>query len=328
VLAFGSPFGYFQFSVTRGIVSAVNRPNPYSDNARKPGGFIQTDAAINPGNSGGALINAQGRLIGINTMILTGGGATFGEAGNIGIGFAVPSNLAKQVMDQLQKTGKVSRGYLGATLQSLTGDLAPQFGLKEPKGALITKVEPNGPGDKAGLKMGDVIVAIDGKPVTGSDDATLAIISHAPGSSVKLDIMHDGKPKSLTVTLGERPTGLDWGSGRNQSGDDGDDNDSDNGSGTTATMRGISVQNLTPQIAEQVGVPANTQGVVVTSVDPSSPAADALGDGQGIVIMAVDRKPIHNVSEFRRYMSEAKGKPVLLTINAGGQTGFTVVQPQ
>ncbi|HEY7210330.1 MAG TPA: Do family serine endopeptidase [Bryobacteraceae bacterium] len=325
--AIGNPF-HQDHTVTMGIVSAKGRQLP--GESTRIQNFIQTDAAINPGNSGGALINAQGRLIGINTMILTGGGSSMfgGEGGNIGIGFAVPANMAKQVMDQIEKTGKVSRGYMGALLGNLTPDLAPQFGLKDAKGALISQVTPGGPAEKAGLKMGDVVTAINGKPVNDANDLTLAVISQAPGSTVKLDVVRDSKPKSLTVTLGERQTGLDWDKKNNQSDDNDNDNSDDTASSGSATVRGIAVQNLTPEIADQVSVPAGTKGVVITDVDQGSPAADAAGIGRGVIIIAVDRKPVTNVSEFRQYMNEAKGKAVLLTLNAGGQTGFTVVQPQ
>ncbi len=204
--AIGNPFNQ-EHTVTMGIVSAKGR---HLEGMAHIQDFIQTDAAINPGNSGGALINARGELIGINTMILTGGSSFGGEAGNVGIGFAVPSNLAKQVMDQIEKSGKVSRGYMGVTLQSVTPELAPQFGLKEAKGAIVNQVSPGEPGEKAGLKMGDVITGIDGRPVQGSDDLTMDVISHAPGSSVTLDIIRDNQPMKITVTLGTRPGGIDW----------------------------------------------------------------------------------------------------------------------
>src|SRR5205085_1818267 len=172
--------------------------------------FIQTDAAINHGNSGGALINARGEMIGMNTAILSGGTGFGEEGGNVGIGFAVPSNLAKSVMDQITKSGKVSRGYMGVSLQSLTPDLAQQFGLKDSHGAIVGDVTPGAPGAKAGLKTGDVITAIDGKRVQGSDDLTMDVISHSPGSTVGLDIVRNGQPMKINVTLGTRPGGIDW----------------------------------------------------------------------------------------------------------------------
>ncbi len=318
--AIGNPFGQ-DHTVTMGIVSAKNRhleAGTYLQN------FIQTDAAINPGNSGGALINARGELIGMNTMILTGGGGSFGgEAGNIGIGFAVPSNLAKSVMEQIEKTGKVSRGYLGVTLQSVNAENAPLLGLKEPHGAIIGDVTPNGPGAKAGLKSGDVITAIDGKQVQGMDDTTMDVVSREPGSTVTLDIMRDGHPMTLKATLGTRPGGVNW----NQSGsNNSNEPDNDNGTEGNTSARGISVENLTPDLAQQIGVPSSTHGVVVDSVDAASPAADSVA--RGVVISAVDRKPVNNVNDFKRLMSQAEGKAVLLTVVTPNGTLFTVVQPK
>ncbi len=324
--AIGNPFSQ-DHTVTMGIVSAKGRKLEGQTHIQD---FIQTDAAINPGNSGGALINAQGQLIGINTMILTGGGSPFGggEGGNVGIGFAVPSNMAKQVMDQIEKNGKVSRGYLGATLGTITPELAPQFGLKDAKGALVDSVADNGPAKKAGLQMGDVITAIDGKSVKGSDDLTMDVIAMSPGSSAKLDVMRNGKPMQLTVALGQRPNAVDWDQKKPGGNDNGDNGDNDNGSaGNNVTARGITVENLTPEIAQQINIPASTKGVVVDDVDQSSPAADANALGKGAVILAVNRQPVSNVGEFKRLMNQANGKAVLLTVNVGGQTAFTVVQP-
>jgi Do/DeqQ family serine protease len=320
--AIGNPFGQ-DHTVTMGIVSAKHRVlerNTYIQN------FIQTDAAINPGNSGGALINARGELIGMNTMILTGGGSSFGgEAGNIGIGFAVPSNMAKQVMDQIMKNGKVSRGYLGATLQNVTPENAPLLGLKEPHGALIADVAPGGPGDKAGLKSGDVITAMDGKRVEGSDDLTMDVISHTPGSSVSLDILRNGQPMKLTVTLGTRPGGIDWTKNNPQSGNENNGNQ-DNGTNGNVSVRGITVETLTPDLAQQVGVPPATHGVVVDDVDQSSAAAGVVG--RGTVIVAVNRHPVTSAAEFKRLMSEANGKAVLLTVNQGQGNLFVPLPAQ
>lgn len=288
--------------------------------------YIQTDASINPGNSGGALINARGELIGMNTMILTGGSSMGGEGGNVGIGFAVPSNMAKSVMDQIMKNGKVSRGYMGVTLETLTPDLAQQFGVKEGKGAVVADITPGAPGAKAGLKSGDVIIAINGKKVESSDDLTLDVISHQPGESVSLDVVRDGKPTTVQVTLGQRPTGVGWDKNNGKGGDNDGAKDGDNGADDNASVRGVTVEAITPEVAQQVGVPASTKGVVVTSVDADSPAADAVG--RGSVIVAVDRHPVATVAEFKQQMAAAKDKPVLLTVNNGGSTGFVVVQPK
>jgi serine protease Do len=318
--AIGNPFG-LEHSVTMGIISAKGRKletGTYLQN------FIQTDAAINHGNSGGALMNARGEMIGMNTAIFSGASSFGQDAGNVGIGFAVPSNMAKQVMDQIVKTGKVSRGYMGVSLQSVTPELAQQFGLKEPHGAIVGDVTAGAPGSKAGLKTGDVITAIDGKKVDGSDDLTMDVVSHAPGTTVTLDVVRNGQPTKVTVTLGTRPGGIDWNK-RNPQGENnqGEDNDSD---GNTS-IRGISVQNMTPEVAQQINLPDNVRGVVVAGVEPDSPAADKLGSG--LVITAVDRQPVNNVQDFKRLMTQAQGKSVLLTIASAGpngaQTGFTVI---
>ena len=324
--AIGNPFGQ-DHTVTMGIVSAKGR-NQLRENTVQLQDFIQTDASINPGNSGGALINARGELIGMNTMILTGGGAGFGgEAGNVGIGFAVPSNMARQVLDQLVKNGKVSRGYMGVSLQAISRDLASQFGLKNDHGAIVGDVTPGKPGDKAGLKSGDVITKIDGEEVKDSNDLTMKVTSHAPGTTVGLDVVRDGKPMKINVTLGERPTGLDWAKSGGSSGDN-DNGGSDNGTADNSSARGINVENLTPEVVQQLGLNAETKGVVVTNVDADSSAADAGGIGRGTVIVAVDRHPVTNVADFKRLMAQAQDKPVLLTTNNGGSTAFIVVQPK
>jgi serine protease Do len=310
-----------------GIVSAKGRNN-LRENTVQLQDFIQTDASINPGNSGGALINARGQLIGMNTMILTGGGAGFGgEAGNVGIGFAVPSNMARQVLDQLVKNGKVSRGYMGVSLQGMSPELASQFGLKSDHGAIVGDVTPGKPGEKAGLKSGDVIVKIDGEEVKDSNDLTMKVTSHAPGSTVSLDVIRDGKPMKINVTLGQRPTGLDWAKAPGSSGGN-DNGDNDNGSAENSSARGINVETLTPEVAQQLGLDPAPKGVVVTSIDADSSAADVGGIGRGSVIVAVDRHPVTNVADFKRLMAQAQGKPALLTTNNGGNTGFVVVQPK
>ncbi len=243
----------------------------------------------------------------------------------MGIGFAVPSNMAKQVMDQIMKNGKVSRGYMGVTLETLTPDLAQQFHVKGDHGAIVGDVTPNAPGAKAGLQSGDVITAIDGKKVDGPDDLTLDVISHAPGSTVSLDIIRNGEPMKVNVTLGQRPGGIDWNQ-TNRGGNDNNDNNDNSGNQGNVSARGINVEPLTPDLAQQIGAPAGIRGVVITSVDADSSAADNVA--RGMVITAVDRHPVSNVQDFKRLMSEAQGRPVLLTYNLDGQTGFTVVQPK
>jgi S1-C subfamily serine protease len=322
--AIGNPFGQ-SHTVTMGIVSAKGR------NLRESTGqiqdFIQTDASINPGNSGGALINARGEMIGMNTMILTGGGASFGgEAGNIGIGFAVPSNLTKQVMDQLVKGGKVSRGYIGVLLQGVSPEVAQQFGLKDTHAAIITQVDPGKPGAKAGLQVGDAIVGIDGQKIEDSNDLTLKVTEHTPGSTVALDVIRNGQPMKINVTLGQRPTAANFGEPGNQ-GDNGD-NGSGNGAepNVSKSAYGLTVETLTSDLAQQLQRPGSTHGVVIDSVDADSPAADNVARGD--VIVGVNRHPVNNVDDFQRLMSQAHGKPVMLTVNRGGAVTFVVIQPK
>lgn len=316
--AIGNPFGY-DHTVTMGIVSAKGRSLEGQGHIQN---FIQTDAAINPGNSGGALINARGQLIGMNTAIISGGSGFGGEAGNIGIGFAVPVNLARNVMDQIIKTGKVSRGYIGVTLQPLSPELAQQFGLKDTHGAVVTDVSPSGPGEKAGLKSGDVITAINGAKVQDSNELTLAVTQHAPGETVSLDVYRNGQPQKVGVTLGQRPSGLAWAEGKQGNGEnEGGEENQQNGN---SSARGITVQPLTPDLAQQVNVPPTTKGVIVTDVDQGSAAAES-GIGQGDVITGVDRKPVATVQDFTRVMNQAQGRNVLVTVNHGGFTRFLVV---
>jgi serine protease Do len=235
--AIGNPFGIGE-TATMGIISATGRNGldieDYED-------FIQTDAAINPGNSGGALLNARGELIGINTAILSGG-----SGGNQGIGFAIPINMAKYVMDQILKHGKVVRGYMGVGIQEVTPDLARAFNVPVEKGALVGNVEPNGPGAKAGLQRGDVIQELNGQPVTGPNDLRLTVGTMAPGTTVHLKVNRSGKSRDVNVTLGESPSGKN----------------AENAQGSTAEaspMRGVQVDELTPDILKA--------GALLTAVD-------------------------------------------------------------
>jgi serine protease Do len=315
--AIGNPFGVGQ-TVTMGIVSAKGRSLPRDGNTLFED-FIQTDAAINPGNSGGALINARGELIGINTAILTGGNSMMGgEGGNIGIGFAVPVNMAHQVMDQLVKSGKVTRGFMGARLQGITPELASQFGLKDSRGALVASVEPGKPAEKAGLKSGDVITAFNGVPVEDSNNLTLQVIQLSPGTTVTLDGVRDGKPMKWQVTLGTRPTDLEA-QGRDDSSSQGD---LEKGS---AGALGLQVENMTPDIAQELQVPSSTKGAVVSGVEEGSPAAEA-GLDRGDIIQQVNRQPVNNKADFDRLVRQGKDKSVLLLVNRGGRTLFLVVE--
>jgi serine protease Do len=302
--AIGDPFGIGE-TATMGIVSATGRNGldieDYED-------FIQTDAAINPGNSGGALVNVRGELIGINTAILSNGGG-----GNQGIGFAIPIDMARRVMDEILKHGKVVRGYLGVVIQEVTPDLGKAFHVPEGKGALIGDVTPDGPAAKAGLQKGDVIEDLNGKAVDSINDLRLQIASMAPGTVVHLKVLRNGQPRDVSLTLGELPEKA------NQAGPGGQ---SENGA-----LQGVQVENLTPSIARDLGVGSGTKGVVVTDVAPDTPAAEA-GLQRGDVIQEVNRQPLTSVSEYNRAVSRAGNQTVVLLLNRGGQTSFVVVQPE
>lgn len=303
VFAIGDPFGIGE-TATMGIVSATGRTlggsiEHYED-------FIQTDASINPGNSGGALIDIRGNLVGINTAIISGGGG-----GNQGIGFAIPINMAREVMDQIVEHGKVIRGYLGVTIQSVDPDMAKAFGLSQGGGALVGDVSPGGPAAKAGLERGDIILQLNGSDVKGPDDLSLRISELAPGTVAHLQIYRNSRTQEIDVTLGEYPEK----GGAVQPVE-----------GESAALKGVQVQNLTPEIVQQLGLPSGSVGVLVTQVDPSSAAA-AAGIQHGDVIQEVDRKPVHNVREFQQALSGTGNQPVLLLLNRNGTTLFVVVQP-
>jgi serine protease Do len=307
VMAFGNPFG-LNFTVTRGIVSAVGRSGlgieSYED-------FIQTDAAINPGNSGGALVDVRGRVVGINTAILSASSGPDGEGGFNGVGFAIPSNVVKRVMESLIKTGKVERGYLGVEVTDLSQAMAEQFKVPDVSGALVNDVTPGSPAAKAGLKAGDVVRTLDGKRVNSKDSLTFMVASSAPGQEVSLGILRDGQPLTLKVTLGTRPSNLAVrGTGHAPS---------------QGTLRGITVQNLTPDLRDQLGLPGELHGVVISGLDPSSPAAQE-GLQAGDVIMDIGRKSVHNVGEFDRLAGAATGQ-VLVRIYRQGTALFVVLTP-
>jgi len=307
VFAIGQPFGIGE-TATMGIVSATGRGlggaiERYED-------FIQTDAAINPGNSGGALIDLRGNLIGINTAILSGNG----EGGNEGIGFAIPINMARNVMDQIIAHGKVIRGFLGVTIQSVDPDMAKAFGLSRGGGALVGDVSPDSPAAKAGVQRGDIVLELNGQEIKGPQDLSVRVSQAAPGSVAHLKIFRNGQAKDVDVTLGEFPEKV--GAAGAQPGESG-----------PAGLKGIQVQNLTAEIARQLQLPPSTQGVVVSEVDPSSAAA-AAGLQRGDVIQEVNRKAVHNVDQYREALAGAAEKTVLLLVNRAGTTHYLIVQPQ
>lgn len=303
--AIGNPFGVGE-TATMGIISATGRNGldieDYED-------FIQTDAAINPGNSGGALLNAKGELIGINTAILSGG-----SGGNQGIGFAIPINMAKHVMDEILKHGKVVRGYIGVGVQEVSPDLAKAFKVPPEKGALVANVDPSSPGGKAGLQRGDIITELNGKPISGPNDLRLQVGSMAPGTTVHLKVNRNGEWRDVTVTLGEAPTGKAAAA-------------AGGGAEENSPMRGVQVDELTADIRHDLGLAADVKGVVVTNVPQDSPAAEA-GLQRGDVIEQINRQNVNSVTDYDRLIRQAGKQTLVLLVNRGGTTTFIVVQPE
>ena len=303
-LAIGNPFGLNQ-TVTLGIVSATGRGGlgieDYED-------FIETDAAINPGNSGGALVDERGDLVGINTAIVSGG-----SGGNQGVGFAIPGNMARNVMEQIIKNGKVTRAWLGVSIQPVKQDIANAFHLPETYGALIGDVTKGSPAAESGLKTGDIILDVDGQKIADSRTLQLKIGDMSPNTTVKLTVFRNGATQEIPVKLGEMPGGDAQSTGASKI------------QGTA--LRGISVGALTPDVSSQLKLPASTKGVVVTNIDPASVASEA-GILQGDVIQEVNRQPVTGVAGFDRAMQSACNKPVLLLIDRNGMTSFVVVQAQ
>ncbi len=307
VLAIGEPFGLGQ-TVTMGIISAKGRAGLGIERFED---FIQTDAAINRGNSGGALIDTRGDLVGINTAILSGE-----TGGNQGIGFAIPANLARNIMDQIMKNGKVTRGYMGILPQELTPEMAKAFGVPNTHGVAIANVVGDSPAAKAGLKVGDVITAVNGTPVDDVNAFRLQVASFAPGTTVHLKVARNGQTLDLPVTLGTfdlEAENKGEGDGNLPSG------------GEKGALKGLSVQGLTPDLRKQLQTPEGTQGVVITDVDPDSAAA-AAGLQQGDIIVQVDRKPVVSVSEFNNAVKAgASRESTLLLVKRGQGTQFVVV---
>ncbi|HEX4946000.1 MAG TPA: Do family serine endopeptidase [Blastocatellia bacterium] len=300
VIALGSPFGLAQ-TMTAGIVSATGRDlrsGPYDN-------FIQTDASINPGNSGGPLVNMQGEVIGINTMIFSRSG------GSEGIGFAIPSNLGQKVYGQLVKNGKVSRGYLGLNLQDATPTVAKSLGYEGVTGALVGDVSKDGPAQKAGLQSGDLVVEFDGKKVTSAKQLTEMVADTASGKNVQVKYLRDGRTQTTTIQIGERPS-------RNQT------NSRDLNDDSQGLKLGISVGTVTPEIAAELKLRVKS-GVVIQSVQPGSPAAEA-GLQEGDVIHRVNRTNITSVENLTSTLRSLQGaKDVVLQIERNGQMNFVTV---
>jgi serine protease Do len=307
VLAVGNPLGIGQ-TVTSGIVSAKGRATGLSDGSFED--FLQTDAAINRGNSGGALVNTNGELIGINSQILSPSG------GNIGIGFAIPSNMAKAVMDQLMKTGKVRRGMLGVTIQSVDADLASSLSLPAARGAIVTSVQTGGPAEKAGLKRGDVITAINKQPVIDNNSLRNLVASMPPGSSVDVTARRNGRDQDFQVALSQLPD-------REQSASD---EEGASSSGTTGNTKfGLTLQPLTAEAASRNGLDADDQGLLVTRVDPSGSAANA-GIRQGDLIQEVNRQAVKTPTEFSAAVQQSGAKPALVLVKRRNAVIYTTLK--
>ncbi len=307
VLAIGNPFGIGQ-TVTSGMVSGLGRATmglDYED-------FIQTDAAINPGNSGGALVDVQGRLVGVNTAILSRTG------GFQGIGFAIPSNQARNVMEQLVKGGKVVRGYLGVSLQDLTPELVDAFKLKARVGALVSDVLPGSPAAKAGFKSGDVLTDFNGKKITDSRHLKLTVATIVPGTEIEVVVLREGSSKELKVKIGENTGKRSRGSGSDSDGKS-RGTDDDNG-----TLNGVGVGDLDPRVRREFDIPAKVQGAIITDVDPSSAAA-AVGLQPGDVIQEINQRPVRSAEDAVKLTETTETKKTLLKIWSQRGTRFVIV---
>jgi Do/DeqQ family serine protease len=307
VLALGNPMGIGQ-TVTSGIVSAKGRATGLSDGSFED--FLQTDAAINRGNSGGALVNATGELIGINSQILSPSG------GNIGIGFAIPSNMAKAVMDQLLKNGKVRRGMLGVTIQSVDADLASSLDLPAARGAIVTSVARGGPAEKAGLKRGDVITAVNKQPVADNNNLRNVVASMAPGATVEVTAVRNGRDQKFQVALAELPERERPETEETSSRDAAPGNE----------RFGLTLQPFTAEMASRNLLDADDQGLLVTRVDPASNAASA-GIRQGDLIQEVNRQPVKTFAEFNAAIQQSGAKPALVLIKRRNNVIYVTLKP-
>jgi serine protease Do len=284
VMAVGNPFGLSGNSVTVGVVSFKGRPLPLNTQAN-PVEMIQTDASINPGNSGGPLLNTQGEVIGINTLIITQG-----LPQSAGVGFAVPINVAKEILPQLRDKGRVVRGWLGVVIQPVSEDMAKSLRMDQAKGAIIADVTKDSPAEKAGLKPGDVVVTADGRAIEDSSALSRYIASKAPGSTVRLQLLRNGQPSTMSLTLGTFP----------------DEDTREEEAEARGGQMGMTLRDLTPNMADQLGLPRGTHGVVVASVEAGEAAEDA-GLQRGDVIVSVNGEDVESVEDFDKEIAKAKG---------------------
>jgi periplasmic serine protease, Do/DeqQ family len=305
VLAFGNPYG-FRFTVTRGIISALNRPNPDPSDRRKPGEFIQTDAAINPGNSGGALVNARGELIGINTFLISSSGSFSG------MGFAIPTQIVEPTVESLIHDGKITHAFIGIQIADVTPDNAKFFHMNKAQGALVSDVDADAPGGKAGLRTGDVITELDGKPVTDAGQLQMVVGQKRPGDTIHLQVMRDGKSENVPVTLeaiggakGTEVAGSEHGKAR----------------------WGLNLGELTSEARTELQAHSSVKGAIVEGVQPGSPADNA-GLQRGDIIMEVNRQSTKSASDVAQALSNVpKGQDALVLVWSNGGSTFRVLHP-
>jgi serine protease Do len=303
VLAFGNPYG-FRFTVTRGIVSALNRPNPDVSDRRKPGQFIQTDAAINPGNSGGPLVNAHGEVIGINTFLISDSG-TFS-----GMGFAIPTQIVRPIVNQIMRNGKVTHAYMGIGINDVTPENSKFFQMSKAQGAVVSEVQPDSPGAKAGMKVGDVITKLDGRDVSDAGQLQVEVGQLQPGTTIHLDVLRDGKSITVPVTIEELGKGKNQESANNEEG---------------RPRWGVGLADLDSDTRQQLQAPDSVHGAVVAQVQPGSPADNA-GLASGDVIQQINHKEVKSAQDVKQALSEIpKGQDALVLVWANGGSSFRVM---
>jgi serine protease Do len=313
VLAIGNPFGLRQ-TVTMGIISAVGRGGMGIVDYEN---FIQTDAAINMGNSGGALVDTEGRLLGINTAIFSRSG------GNQGVGFAIPANLARDVMQSLREKGRVVRGYIGASVQTLTPELAEAMKLKgQPTGALVGEVTPKSPSEKAGMKTGDVITSVNGKKISDARELRLMIGSMAPGTKVQIEVNREGQSKIFNVELAEMPAGAAEQGGPEASAEEAAQPEK------ATVFGGVAVADVTADVRSALNLPKDVQGAVIAELDADSAAAKA-GLREGDVIQEVNKQPVKNAKDLVAISRKLKPKEkILMRVYSQGRSGFVALEPK
>jgi len=303
VLAFGNPFG-FRFTVTRGIVSGLNRPNPFNRDRRSPGSFVQTDAAINPGNSGGPLVNAHGEVIGINTFLVSSSDSFSG------MGFAIPTQIVRPTVEAIIRDGKVTHGYMGIGISDVTPENAKFFHVENNEGAVVSQVEDGSPAAKAGLKVGDVITELDGQKISDASQLQIEVGQKQPGTTIKLEVLRDSKNVNVPVTLeamGSR------------------DHEGKEIASNGKPRWGLGFTDMTPDLRQQLQLSGDLHGAVVERVQPGSPADDA-GLQRGDVIVEVNRSPVQNAEDVQKALAAVpKGQDALVLVWSNGGTTFRVL---